>query len=323
MRGLRQIGCSAFSAYPQHKFQYGAADFELTEGRGLTRITNSLSKFMRLTGRFDVYHYHYAQSLLPSFFKYLDVRINRSLGKRVVVEFWGSDVRIPSIERARNPYYVNTYNENDSAAKERIQRWSDITNGHLIVADHCMHAYVKAHFPHVHVVGQRVELRQFNPAFPQPEVALPRIVHIPSQASYKGTDFVRRAVEQLQTKGMVFEYAELSGVSHQEAMALCGTADLVIDQLRGGAYGVFAVEAMALGKPVICYILPELVPTYPEGFPIINANPDTLEAVLEQWLQTPEERHRRGVESRAYVERHHDIRVVARRLLEVYAQLPG
>lgn len=147
-------------------------------------------------------------------------------------------------------------------------------------------------------------------------------MHIPSQMAFKGTDAIRNAVERLQDRGVRFEYLELSGVSHEQALAACRRADLVVDQVRGGSHGVFAVEAMALGKPVICYILPELLPTYPEGFPIINANPDTLEAVLEAWLQLPEERHRRGVQSREYAERVHDISVVARRLVEVYERLP-
>ena len=38
-------------------------------------------------------------------------------------------------------------------------------------------------------------------------------------------------------------------------------ADVIVDQLRCGSHGVFAVEAMATGKPVLCYIRDELVET--------------------------------------------------------------
>jgi len=45
---------------------------------------------------------------------------------------------------------------------------------------------------------------------------------------------------------------------------------------------------MALGKPVVCYIQDSLLDTYPKGFPIINANIDSIEAVLEKLIISPE-----------------------------------
>jgi len=35
---------------------------------------------------------------------------------------------------------------------------------------------------------------------------------------------------------------------------LSETADLLVDQLLTGWYGAVAVEMMALGKPVVCYL---------------------------------------------------------------------
>jgi len=75
---------------------------------------------------------------------------------------------------------------------------------------------------------------------------------------------------------------------------------------------------MALGKPVICYIHDSLLATYPEGFPIVNANPDTIEDVLEELILSPEKCHTIGKQSREYVERVHDIKAVANRLINVY-----
>ncbi len=146
-------------------------------------------------------------------------------------------------------------------------------------------------------------------------------MHAPSDLRIKGTRFVRAAVERLKARGLSFEYVEVHGVSHPDALEIYRRADLIVDQLCVGSYGVFAIEALSLGKPVFCYVLPELEPLYPPGFPLVNANPDSLEALLEQWLQQPEERHRRGLQSRAYAEEVHDCRVVARKLMDVYDQL--
>ncbi len=79
---------------------------------------------------------------------------------------------------------------------------------------------------------------------------------------------------------------------------------------------------MSLAKPVVCYIRPDLAAKYPGDLPVINANPETLTTVLGEWLQRPAERRDRGIASRTYAEREHDICVVARRLLDVYEQLP-
>lgn len=321
--GLREIGHEAYSVFGAHPFAYELQpDFRLVSGSVVRRTVDRLLRIIQLTGKFDVYHYHFARSLLPDGLAYADARLNRHLGRKVVVEFWGSDVRMPSIERVRNPYYVRARDEDDASAERRMELWARITGGHVVIADHSLDVFVRRFFSRVHVVRQRVDTQALQPNYPDPEQKRPVLVHIPSDASRKGTAVVRRVVERLRAKRIEVEYLELSGVTHRQALAACARADLVVDQVLAGSHGVFAVEAMALGKPVICYVLPELIPTYPEGFPIINANPDTLDAVLEEWLQLPEKRYLRGIQSREYAERVHDVRVVARRLVEVYRQLP-
>lgn len=99
-------------------------------------------------------------------------------------------------------------------------------------------------------------------------------------------------------------------------------ADIVVDQLLLGSHGILAAEAMAMGKPVICYLLPELVPTYPPGLPIINANPATFVDVLAEWLSDPERRIAAGHASRSYAVEVHDAGAVAAEALSVYDKLP-
>ncbi len=143
-------------------------------------------------------------------------------------------------------------------------------------------------------------------------------MHAPSVKATKGTKYVKQAIEDLKKAGLDFEYIEVFGISHKEAVQMYSEADIIIDQLMLGSHGAFACEAMALGKPVICYILDELLETYPDGFPIVNANPDNIATVLEELVCSPEKRHEIGMKSRAYVEKVHDIRVVAKKLLAIY-----
>jgi glycosyltransferase involved in cell wall biosynthesis len=88
---------------------------------------------------------------------------------------------------------------------------------------------------------------------------------------------------------------------------------------------VFAIEAMALGKPVVTFLHEEAVQRTSEAFgvdvPLVGATKETLRDVLRPLVESPEERRRIGAASRAYVEEVHDLRRVADRLVDLYAGL--
>ena len=84
---------------------------------------------------------------------------------------------------------------------------------------------------------------------------------------------------------------EVSGLPHAEAMKLYSQADLVIDQVLAGWYGGFAVELMAMGKPVACYIRDEdlhfIPPAMAAQLPLLRVRPDTLEEDLRRVIALP------------------------------------
>jgi glycosyltransferase involved in cell wall biosynthesis len=313
----KALGHKAFGMCSQHSFAYPDPIDLVLPNRG-NRWLNRLERFFaffRTSGNFDVFHYYFASTLLPWM---LDARYQKWRGKRIVTEFFGSDVRLPETEAKRNPYFVNAYYESEKVNRKRLQAWADLTAGEVIIADHSFNLFLEPYFNTIHVVGQRIDCSRYTPHYPDPKVKRPRVLHAPSQQASKGTVHVEQAVENLKSKGLDFEYIRVSGMAYGDAMEIYKTADLVIDQLCLGSHGIFACEAMSLGKPVICYILPELIAEYPEGFPIINANPDTIESVLEEWLQSPAKLHEVGKQSRAYAERVHDVRRIAKDLIRIY-----
>jgi len=155
---------------------------------------------------------------------------------------------------------------------------------------------------------------------PPSERERPVVLHAPSSRTRKGTEHVVAACEQL---GVELEIVE--GLDHREAFERYRNADIIVDQLNAGWYGVFAIEAMALGKPVVTFLHDEAVRRTEEAFgvevPIVNATKDTLADVLRPLVESPEERRRVGAASRAYVERVHDADAVAARLVDLYAEL--
>ena len=302
---------------PAHPFGYDAPDIVLPTGRFAK--TRTLLAAVR---HHDVFHFYFGLSFLRPELRLLDARALRRMGKRVVVEFLGSDARMPSLERRRNRHYVRNPGEDDEVASERMRRWAEITEGHVIVGDHQLDPFLTRHFSRIHYVGQRVDTRRLTPRPPPRSAQRPVVVHAPSNRAIKGTVHVREAIEALRAAGVSLEYVEIHATSHQETLRQCERADIVVDQLCSGAHGVFAVEAMALGKPVICNMLPEYEATLP-GCPIINADPNSIADVLREWLDSSRDRHAHGLASRAYVEAKYDIRIVADRLLDVYESLPG
>lgn len=312
-RGLREIGYEAYNAAKRNPFGY-PVDISSCF-RHLDRVRNPLL-FFSWAERFDVFHYHKS----PFWPRGLDIPHLKKRHKAFAVEFWGSDIRIHDIEQARNRYFAGDNIGNQEKKIRRLQFWSGMTD-QVIMSDNAMDIFLKPYFSKIHIVRQRVDTTAFIPQYPDPEQRKPVIVHAPSVASVKGTEFVERAIHELARRKLEFEYVPVRGLPHHKAIEIYRHADIIVDQLALGSHGVFACEAMALGKPVVCYILDELIPTYPDGFPIVNANPDTVTDVLEELVLSPERRHRIGRESRAYAERVHDIRQVARRLVGIYRTL--
>ena len=76
---------------------------------------------------------------------------------------------------------------------------------------------------------------------------------------------------------------------------------------------------MALGKPVIAYIREDdldFIPTQMrEQLPIVRADPDSIESVLESiLLMEREELNDLGLRSRAFVEQWHNPTIIAQRI---------
>jgi glycosyltransferase involved in cell wall biosynthesis len=146
------------------------------------------------------------------------------------------------------------------------------------------------------------------------------ILHAPSSRRRKGTEHVLAAAETLDAELDIVE-----GLQHDEARERYLRADIVVDQLNAGWYGLFAIEAMALGKPVLTFLHEEAVRRTEQAFgvrvPVVNVTKETLRDRLAELAADPQRRREIGAASRAYVERVHDADVNADRLLEVYAGL--
>lgn len=155
------------------------------------------------------------------------------------------------------------------------------------------------------------------------DAARPLIVHAPTRRWIKGTRYILEAVERLKADGLDFDFELIEGLSNKEARGRYEDAHLLVDQLLAGWYGGLAVEAMALGKPVVCYVREEDLHAIPDGMradlPLIHATPSSLYEILKAQLARPLGEWRElGRRSRAYVERWHDPMRIAARVVADY-----
>jgi glycosyltransferase involved in cell wall biosynthesis len=145
-----------------------------------------------------------------------------------------------------------------------------------------------------------------------------RIVHAPNHTHFKGTRHLLACVEALRAEGREIELVQLQGVPNSAVMKAFAEADIVADQFIGGAYGYSALEAMALGKPVLSYIRDPLAIEAFDECPILNATPTTLHETLAWCCDNRDRLAAIGRQGRAYVERWHAIDAVAERLGRLY-----
>jgi hypothetical protein len=270
---------------------HSEADWSLERRGGfLRRQATQWRALARLLPRTDVFHFVFGLTLVPQSVQF---PLLRAFGTKSVMHWLGSDIRgKPPAElaygRKANAQVVGSYD---------AIRW----------------------VPEADVIPPGVELASIIPA-PPTDRARPLIVHAPSSRRRKGTEHVIAACS-----GLDIDLELVEGLHHDEALARYRAADIVVDQLNAGWYGVFAIECMALGKPVVTFLHEEAVRRTEEAFgievPIVSATAETLRERLRPLVADAGERRRLGAASRAYVERVHDVERVADRLLDLYARL--
>jgi glycosyltransferase involved in cell wall biosynthesis len=291
VEALRRKGVDArlvvFERYALHP----EADWSLDRPEGFVgRQAAQWRAFARLLPKTDVFHFYFGLTLVPKSLQFPLLRLTR---RRSLHHFLGSDIRGKSPDELA---YGGHADARVVGSYDAI-RW----------------------VPGAEVIPPGIELRRFDPV-PPSDSPRPVVVHAPSSRRRKGTEHVVAACEQLDVELDIVE-----GLHHDEARKRYRRADIVVDQLNAGWYGLFAIEAMALGKPVLTFLHDEAVRRTEEAVgvrvPIVATTKEALVEDLRRLVDSPAERRRIGAESRAYVEAVHDVDRNADRLLALYARL--
>jgi glycosyltransferase involved in cell wall biosynthesis len=292
VQALRQEGVDArlvvFNTQPAHP--EADEDLHLPPGPAWRRQAMQFRALAKLLPSTDVFHFYFGLTLVP---KRIQFPILKAARKKSVFHFVGSDIRGKTPDelaygRLADAQIVGSY---DAA------RW----------------------IPEAEVVPPGIDLSAIEPVPPRADGPV-RVAHAALSRRRKGTELVVAACEEL---GLELDVIE--NVRHDEVGPRLARADIVIDQLNSGWYGLFAIEAMAYGKPVVGYIHDEAATrtaaTFGADLPIVRTTKETLAADLRPLLESAEERRARGAAGRSYVERVHDAGKMADRLIDIYSRL--
>ena len=255
-----------------------------------------------------------------------DVHLAKRLGRTLIMTLQGCDARQAGMSNATNavtmckpdgcPAYGACITGIDATRRAMIETLLPLMDrvfylnpelGHLVPAGTFMP------YANVDVEGQQVFTP--NPG------RRPRIVHAPSNGGIKGTPMVLAALERLKSR-FDFELILIENTPHADAMKLYQSADMAIDQVLAGWYGGFAVELMAMGKPVAAYIREEdrafVPPAMWDEMPILRLDPRRLDEDLAMILADPGKLVAQGERSRRFALRWHNPALTAKALTRIY-----
>jgi len=280
-----------------------------------------LSKFLaaiRFGLEFEIFHLYFGRSLLGS--RLVDLRPLSWLGKKLFFYFCGCDIRDEKATTFKYnisacaecfPKLCNRNRAQARAAAEHFGRVNFVSTPDLL-----------EFLPRSVLLPQAVDFELIERVRREPQLPRDRnrfvIAHAPTNRQIKGTSYLLDCVERLKSRGYAIDLHLIENRTHAEALRAYRAADLAVDQLLVGSYGLLAAELMALGVPTIVYLRPDLLRHYSEDPPLISANPTDLEKTLVRCFERRDELERYRIAGERYAAAVHHPTRLARVCLEMY-----
>jgi len=283
--------------------------------------------------KYDIFHYFYSNGLLFSsglahpleLAYWLELPVLKLLGKKIIVSAYGSDVRTEEITRKLGKYhfYLDYSHEDvlnevgpDSKIRRRVKHVLKYANVALSAYD--MIEYTPS--SRNDVFYWAIDTKEWQPVYKTNNKKVV-ILHATNQPKYKGTRFLIKTIEKLKKEKYPIEFIFIQKMLNKEAKKMYEHADIVAEQFLGGSHGYTAIEAMALGKPVMSYLRKkEYLPNWNEC-PIVNTNPENLYENLVMLIKDKSLREELGRKGRKYVEEVYSLEKVGERFDKIYKEI--
>lgn len=258
--------------------------------------------FIFALARYNTFYFLSGETILTRRLRKLEFRIYKLLRKKIIMHFVGSDIR--------NPIHLKWLNQNIDCLTSKMKKhaqpldWqAKLISDSQKYADHILvstpdllHIVPTAEYYPVMIDAnhfqnecKKAAISSRSNFFKTDKI---KVLHAPSNVQLKGSDAIDRVlknilktndhIEYLNTKHLNRETGTVYTVSRYELFQLYQEADIVIDQMVIGWYGLQSVEALLAGCQVICYIDEDLKKHLYPNCPIISANILELESVISE-----------------------------------------
>lgn len=291
----------------------------------LTSVFVPLVTFLWASWRYDLFNFFYIGGFLyPNpLIKYFEYPLLRLAGKKIIFYPYGADVRLEDITRRLGKYHCYSFHPKGYSERPAWIVRTDIRAaqvwGNLMVSMGDMIEYTPG--SRNDVFYWPIDTDAWAPQYPKPNKKTVTIVHAPNNRIVKGSDYLIDIVGRLKKEGYPVELDLVEKMPNHVAKQHYAKADIFAEQFLIGWHGFTAIEAMALGKPVLCYIRKKSY--LPKGItcPIVNTNPDTLYETLKKLITDGGLRERLGKQGREFAEKFYSLEAGGKRLAKIYQEV--
>lgn len=303
-QGERSLGLDSKVLVRNNEWLGYSCDIDL----GLDKMSSPFAKFAKLTktffqirNKYDVFHFNFGSSLFHSpqnHLNHLELPFYPKQAK-LFATYNGCDIRQKYITMQRTSiaacHNSTCYNGQCNSGKLDELRLKGITKmqkyvQHIWAVNPDLLYFLPPHMSSF--LPYSISLDGIAVNLPKLERKKIKIIHAPTNRAAKGSDYIFTAIAKLEkTHAEYFDFKVIENIPHAQALQLYQDADLVIDQILIGWYGGFAVEVMAMGKPVIARIATEDLHFLPLQMAkevqeaVINADPISIFTVLKQCIE--------------------------------------
>lgn len=347
-RGFEALGCPvSFVNLSIHPFQYGGETENwiiratirsrarrLHSGRLLKPVwfalesLSMLGLFLWAAAQHDLFVFGFNST----FFRFYELPILRFLGKKIIYQYHGSDSRPPYLDRKAINDLGGASSEPFMREVKRRKRFVSRAERYATAAINIQpqgHFHEKPFYQWMRVglpsrPSRTPDQIKYDPSANSKVV----ILHSPSNPEAKGTDRIRKSIEELIDSGLPIEYVEITGKPNSEVQAALEQCDLVVDQMFAD-YGMpgLATEASWFGRPTV--IAGYAAEFWPKELPI-EALPPTYYCLpgdfsdaVRRLVGDGELRKQLGAKARCFVETQWaPERVAERYLMIAYGDAP-
>ncbi len=319
-RGIDATSATYVDSWLQYRCDIHLALNGLPEQQQMQRINTFAKEAM---DRYDIFHYHFARSLYPDL---RDLKELKERGKKILFSFLGSDSRAFEVILYRQAKFLGYqppkpffHSLEQYATIRTINRYADVLLGYT-----CIPRY---RFIPGMIDTDQWDLDEKRRCLDQRRIEKdPRktyFLHAPSTKWKKGSSIIMKALKLAKKRGLPIEILYVSEKAPEEAKQIYAYADVAIDQVSVGTFGLFGIEMMCWEIPVIVYQTEyyDRLRDYP---PILKIKDQSdLEQTIEKCvaMKASGELDERGKQGRQWVLSHVDMRKGMDELIEIYQQL--